>query len=78
MALLFIVLVTVARPVKELKRFKRVSLDKGQSLKVEFELPVSELADVGAELHDRLDSGVFTLYVGGDSENCLSSQFNVK
>ena len=69
---------TVARPVKELKRFKRVSLDKGQSLNVEFELPVSELAYVGADLHDRLDSGVFTLYVGGDSENCLSSQFNVK
>ncbi|MDE6683624.1 MAG: glycoside hydrolase family 3 C-terminal domain-containing protein, partial [Duncaniella sp.] len=69
---------TVARPVKELKRFKRVSIDKGQSLNVEFELPVSELAYVGADLHDRLDSGVFTLYVGGDSENCLSSQFNVK
>lgn len=69
---------TVARPIKELKRFTRVTLGKGQSRTIEFELPVSELAYVGTDLQCRLDPGVFTLFVGGDSENCLSSPFSVR
>lgn len=69
---------SVARPVKELKRFARIPVGKGQARTVEFELPVSELAYVGADLRQRLDPGVFTLFVGGDSENCLSAQFTVK
>lgn len=69
---------TVARPVKELKRFARVTLGKGESRTIEFELPVSELAYVGTDLRNRLDPGAFTLFVGGNSETCLSTPFSVK
>lgn len=69
---------TVARPIKELKRFTRVTLSKGESRTVEFELPVSELAYVGTDLRYHLDPGMFTLFIGGDSDNCLSRPFAVK
>lgn len=69
---------SVARPVKELKRFARVPVCKGQTRTVEFELPVSELSYIGTDLHERLDPGVFTLYIGGNSEDCLSAQFSVE
>ncbi|MCQ4818769.1 fibronectin type III-like domain-contianing protein, partial [[Eubacterium] rectale] len=35
---------SVTRPVKELKRFTRVTLKPGEKKNVSFELPVSELA----------------------------------
>lgn len=69
---------TVARPVRELKRFARVALPKGGQKTVEFELPVSELAYVGADLKNRIDPGKFTLFVGGDSTASLAAPFTVK
>ncbi|MCM1021787.1 MAG: beta-glucosidase BglX [Muribaculum sp.] len=69
---------SVSRPVKELKRFARVKLKKGESQIVEFELPVSELTYVGTDLNKHLDAGLFSIFVGGDSDNTLSKQFKVK
>lgn len=69
---------SVARPVKELKRFQRVPLRKGEERTVEFELPVSELSYVGTDLKNRIDPGKFTVFVGGNSDAALSASFNVK
>ncbi len=69
---------SVTRPVKELKQFRRVPLRKGEKQTIEFELPVSELSYIGADLRPRIDSGDFTLFIGGNSETTLSAIFSIK
>lgn len=68
---------SIARPVKELKGFKRVTLSAGESTQVQFELPVSELSFYGLDMVKKVEPGDFTLYVGGDSDCTLSTTFKV-
>ncbi len=68
---------SVVRPVKELKRFSRVALQPGESRRVEFRLPVAELSFVGVDFKECLEPGKFTLWIGGDSDCRLSTEFSV-
>lgn len=68
---------SVTRPVKELKGFKRVTLAPGESTQVTFELPVSELAFYGLDMERKVEPGDFTLWIGGDSDCTLSTDFKV-
>ncbi len=58
---------SVVRPVKELKRFGRVTLAPGESKTVTFELPVSELAFWNIDMEYVVEPGDFRLWVAGDS-----------
>lgn len=58
---------SVVRPVKELKRFRRVALAPGESCTVGFELPVSELAFWNADMKHVVEPGDFRLWLAGDS-----------
>jgi beta-glucosidase len=69
---------SIARPIKELKGFKRVSLAPGESQEVKFEMPVSELAFYGLDMTKKVEAGDFTLFVGGDSACTLSTTFKVE
>jgi beta-glucosidase len=69
---------SIARPVRELKGFKRVTLNPGESTQVSFELPVSELAFYGLDLKKKVEAGDFMLFVGGDSNCQLSTGFKVE
>ena len=51
--------------VKRLRGFEKIELEPGQSRVVEFELPASELAFVGADGRWRLEKGDFRLACGG-------------
>lgn len=70
---------SVARPVKELKGFRRVTLKPGEEREVTFKLPVELLA-----FYDRfgrlvVEPGVYRIMVGGSSEDArLKGSFTVE
>ena len=69
---------SVTRPVKELKRFKRVALAPGESRTVEFELPVQNLAFYGIDMKKKVESGDFYLWIAGDSASGCPVSFSVR
>lgn len=68
---------SVTRPVKELKRFQRVTLKAGESTQVSLNLPVSELAFWGYDMNYTVEPGDFTLWVGTNSVEGLTKDFSV-
>ena len=68
---------SVARPVKELKGFQRVTLQPGETKTVTFSLPVSELAFWNIDMKKVVEPGEFKLWLGTNSEEGLSADFEV-
>lgn len=68
---------SITRPVKELKRFQRVTLKAGESTQVSLSLPVSELAFWGYDMNYTVEPGDFTLWVGTNSAEGLTKDFSV-
>lgn len=68
---------SVTRPVKELKRFQRVTLKAGESTQVSLSLPVSELAFWGYDMNYTVEPGDFRLWVGTNSAEGLTKDFSV-
>jgi beta-glucosidase len=58
---------SVTRPIKELKGFRRVSLQPGQSTTVSFELTPRALQFWNADMHRVVEPGTFTIMVGPNS-----------
>jgi len=69
---------SVTRPLKELKRFMRVTLRPGEEKMLEFELPVSELAFWNIDMQHVVEPGDFALWVAGDSQSGEKIDFVVK
>ena len=69
---------SVVRPVKELKRFERVTLAPGETRTLTFELPVSELAFWNIDMEYVVEPGDFRLWVAGDSAFGEPVDFHVK
>ena len=69
---------SVVRPVRELKRFERVTLAPGESRIVTFELPVSELAFWNIDMEYVVEPGDFRLWVAGDSASGTPVDFAVR
>ena len=69
---------SVTRPVKELKRFHRVTVAPGQTMTVGFELPVQELAFYGKDMVKKVEPGKFLLWIAGDSASGQPAGFEVK
>lgn len=68
---------SVTRPVKELKRFQRVTLQAGETTQIVLRLPVSDLAFWGYEMNYAVEPGDFTLWVGTNSAEGLAESFSV-
>ena len=64
---------SVTRPEKELKGFRKVEFAPGESLVVDFSVPVSELGFWTPELEYIVETGEFMVGIGPDSERILSS-----
>ena len=62
---------SITRPVKELKGFKRVALEPGETRTVEFELPAEALGFYGKNMEFAVEPGVFKVMVGRSSEDIL-------
>jgi beta-glucosidase len=68
---------TVTRPVRELKGFRRVTLDPGEKRTVEFTLTPKDLEFLGRDLKPVIEPGEFQVIVGTSSDNGLQSVFEV-
>lgn len=69
---------SVTRPVRELLRFDRVTLNPGESTRVAMSVPVSELGFVGSDMKWRVEPGQFRLWAGGSSLADLSTDISVR
>ncbi|MCS7138761.1 MAG: glycoside hydrolase family 3 C-terminal domain-containing protein, partial [Crenarchaeota archaeon] len=70
---------SVARPVKELKRFQRVRLKPGESRRIVFSLTADDLALLDVNMRRIVEPGEFKIMVGASSEDIrLQSSLNVK
>jgi len=63
------VLASVARPVMELKGFKKIRLDPGALATVEFTLPAQDLAMLDSEMRWVVEPGTFRIMVGRSSRD---------
>ncbi|MEK6479467.1 beta-glucosidase BglX [Catalinimonas sp. 4WD22] len=65
----------VTRPVKELKAFKKVHLEAGESQEITFSLNPEDLAFYQRDLSYGAEAGQFKVFVGGNSVDVLEENF---
>lgn len=63
---------SVSRPVKELKGFKRISLEPGQTKNVKFEISAEDLEFYDYNLDKIAEPGEFEIMIGPDSQQTKS------
>ncbi|MBV8514486.1 MAG: glycoside hydrolase family 3 C-terminal domain-containing protein [Acidobacteria bacterium] len=68
---------SVTRPVKELRGFRRISLNPGETKTVEFTLGPEELSFLNRDMHRVVEPGTFTLMVGGNSVEVTTARLEV-
>jgi beta-glucosidase len=66
------------RPIKELKDFKRISLNPGEAKIVHFTLTPDKLAAIGMEMKRTVQTGAFEIFVGKNSVDVLRDTLIVK
>jgi len=69
---------SVTRPVKELKGFKKIGLKPGEEKTVEFTLTPEDLAFYNRDWEWTTEPGTIKVFVGGDSQNTLEAEFELK
>lgn len=62
------------RPVKQLMKFKKISLKAGKTREIEFNLDVSKLGYYDSDANYIVESGLFRFYVGKNSEELLTKE----
>jgi beta-glucosidase len=68
---------SVTRPVKELKGFRRVTLEPGESTTVEFELGKSAFAFWNDRMQYVVEPGEFEIMAGGNSVDLKNATLTV-
>ena len=68
---------SVTRPVKELRGFRRVALNAGETKTVELTLGFDELSYLNRDMHQVVEPGVFAIMVGGNSVDLIETKLNV-
>jgi beta-glucosidase len=71
------VVANVARPVRELKGFERVPLKAGETKSILFRLGPKELSYLDDNGNEVLEPGRFQVWVGGDSNAELGTEFEI-
>jgi beta-glucosidase len=70
---------SVTRPVKELKGFKRITLEPGEEKTVEFTLTLEDISFLDQHMKRVVEPGEFKVMVGSSSEDIrLTGNFTVK
>lgn len=73
------VVASVTRPVKELKGFKRITLEPGEEKTIEFTLTLKQLSFLNQNMKRVVEPGMFKIMVGSSSEDIrLTGNFVVK
>jgi beta-glucosidase len=68
---------SVTRPVKELRGFRRITLDSGKTQTVRFTLGPDELSFLDRDMHRVVEPGAFKIMVGGNSVDLVETTLNV-
>jgi beta-glucosidase len=68
---------SVTRPVKELRGFRRVSLNPGETKALEFTLGFDELSYLNRDMRRVVEPGTFTIMLGGNSVDLLEAKLTV-
>jgi beta-glucosidase len=68
---------SVTRPVKELRGFRRITLNPNETKTVEFTLGPEELSFLNRDMHRVVEPGTFTIMVGGNSIDLTNTKLNV-
>ena len=68
---------SVTRPVKELRGFRRISLNPGETKTVEFSLGFEELSFLNRDMHKVVEPGTFKIMVGGNSVDLIDTTLTV-
>jgi len=68
---------SIARPVKELKGFQRVTLQPGEKRRMEFTLSHDQLAFWNREMRFVAETGEFRVMVGSNSRDVIEAKFEV-
>jgi len=68
---------SVTRPVIELKRFERVTLQPGEKRTITFELTPDDLALWNPEMKKVVEPGTFSIYAGPNSVDLKSAKLTV-
>jgi len=68
---------SATRPVKELKGFKRVTLDPGETKTVSFQLNAKDCGFYGPENEFVVEPGDFKVWIGWDSAHGLEGEFKI-
>ncbi len=69
---------SMTRPVKELKGFKRVTLQPGEKIRLEFALKAEHLGFWNREMRFTVEPGKFKVMVGANSEDLIEATFEVQ
>jgi beta-glucosidase len=68
---------SVTRPLRELKDFRRIELEPGETRTVRFVLRTSQLAFPGREMQDVVEPGRIQVWVGGGSQATMGTEFEI-
>jgi beta-glucosidase len=68
---------SVTRPVKEMRGFRRIALEAGQTKSVEFSLGFDELSFLNRDMHRVVEPGTFKIMVGGNSVDLIATTLTV-
>ena len=68
---------SVSRPVKELKKFRRVAINAGESKEIVFEITQKDLKYWNDKMEFVADTGEFEVQVGASSENVQTKIFTL-
>jgi beta-glucosidase len=68
---------SVTRPVKELRGFRRISLNPGETKTVELALGPSELSFLNRDMRRVVEPGTFRVMVGGNSDELIEAKLSV-
>jgi beta-glucosidase len=67
----------VTRPVKELKKFRRIYLEPEETVVVRFELHTDDLAFYGRNMQLMTEPGEFHIWIGGSSSAEMMAEFRI-
>jgi len=69
---------SVTRPIKELRGFRRVTLEPGETRTVDFSLGFDQLSFLDLDMHRVVEPGTFKVMVGGNSVDLIETTLTAK
>ncbi|MBQ0736342.1 beta-glucosidase BglX [Aquimarina celericrescens] len=69
---------SVTRPIKELKDFKQITLQPGETKSIDFKITKEHLRYWNSEMKYEVDPGMFQIFIGTSSDECKETFFELQ